>query len=116
MNLLTSVAALLLSISLVQSTNIILTNDDGWAVAMIRQQYAALIDAGYDVSTKILLKVRFSYNLAQVVLASPAENESGTSSMTATPTVLNITCEFDTCPIGSPPEGFNASERTYYIS
>ncbi|KAE9400881.1 sure-like protein [Gymnopus androsaceus JB14] len=95
MNLLTSVAALLLSISLVQSTNLILTNDDGWAVAMIRQQYAALIDAGYDV-----------------VLASPAENESGTSSMSATPTVLNITCEFDTCPIGSPPEGFNASEPT----
>jgi len=62
---------------------------------MIRQQYAALIDAGYDV-----------------VLASPAENESGTSSMSATPTVLNITCEFDTCPIGSPPEGFNASEPT----
>lgn len=39
----------------------------------------------------------------------PAENESGTGSKEATPTVLNITCEFDTCPIGSSPEGFNSS-------
>lgn len=31
--------------------------------------------------------------------------------MTATPTVLNITCEFDTCPVGSPPEGSDASDR-----
>ncbi|KAE9400879.1 sure-like protein [Gymnopus androsaceus JB14] len=95
MNVLTSVAVLFLSISLVQSTNIVLTNDDGWAVAMIRQQYATLIDAGYDV-----------------VLASPAENESGTGSSSATPTVLKVPCEFDTCPVGSPPEGFNASEPT----
>jgi 5'-nucleotidase len=29
--------------------NVVLTNDDGWAVAMIRQQYTALNNAGYKV-------------------------------------------------------------------
>lgn len=46
-------ATLFLSVALVHSTNVILTNDDGWAVAMIRQQMTALIKAGYDVSSDI---------------------------------------------------------------
>ena len=29
--------------------NLILTNDDGWAVAQIRAQRDALVDAGFDV-------------------------------------------------------------------
>ncbi len=33
-----------------QVKNIILTNDDGWAVAQIRAQNDALKDAGYNVS------------------------------------------------------------------
>jgi len=79
---------------------IVLTNDDGWAVAQIRAQYDALKTAGFDV-----------------ILSSPAENESGTSSSTSPPTVLNITCEFDTCPVGAPPEGFNASDpRLNYVN
>ncbi|EPQ55705.1 sure-like protein, partial [Gloeophyllum trabeum ATCC 11539] len=77
------------------ATNILLTNDDGWAVAMIRAQNDALKEAGYNV-----------------VLSCPAENKSGTGSSTATPTTLTEPCEYDTCPTGSPPEGFNASDPT----
>ena len=29
--------------------NILLTNDDGWAVAQIRAQFSALVEAGHDV-------------------------------------------------------------------
>ncbi|KZT25036.1 sure-like protein [Neolentinus lepideus HHB14362 ss-1] len=80
--------------------NIVLTNDDGWAVAMIRAQNAALKAAGFNV-----------------VLSCPAQNESGTGSTTAAPTVLNITCEYDTCAVGSPPEGYNASDpRLNYVN
>ncbi|KAF9463376.1 survival protein sure-like phosphatase/nucleotidase [Collybia nuda] len=72
---------------------IVLTNDDGWAVAQIRAEYDALRAAGF-----------------QVVLSAPAENRSGTGSSTAPPTVLTQPCEFDTCPTGSPPEGANATD------
>ncbi|KAI0689379.1 survival protein sure-like phosphatase/nucleotidase [Cytidiella melzeri] len=75
-----------------QVTNILLTNDDGWAVAQIRAQYDALVAAGYNV-----------------ILSAPAENESGTGSSTATPGPLTQPCEFNTCPAGSPAEGFNAT-------
>ncbi|PIL26041.1 hypothetical protein GSI_11795 [Ganoderma sinense ZZ0214-1] len=73
--------------------NLILTNDDGWAVAQIRAQRDALVDASFDV-----------------VLSAPAENESGTGSSSATPEPLSQPCEFNTCPTGSPAEGFNASD------
>ncbi|KAJ4481139.1 sure-like protein [Lentinula aciculospora] len=100
MHLLTSSVALLSCINLVCSTNIVLTNDDGWAVAMIRAQNSALLEAGYDV-----------------ILSAPAENESGTGSSTATPTELEEPCEFNTCPTGSPAEGFNASDpRINYVN
>ncbi|KAG6865312.1 hypothetical protein C0991_003616 [Blastosporella zonata] len=75
------------------ATKIILTNDDGWAVAQIRSEYTALTKAGYNV-----------------VLSAPAENMSGTGSSTAAPVVLTEECEYDTCPIGAPGVGFNASQ------
>ncbi|KZT25032.1 survival protein sure-like phosphatase/nucleotidase [Neolentinus lepideus HHB14362 ss-1] len=77
------------------ATNILLTNDDGWAVAMIRAQNDALKEAGYNV-----------------VLSCPAENKSGTGSSTTTPTTLTEPCEYDTCPTGSPAEGYNATDPT----
>ncbi|EIN05795.1 hypothetical protein PUNSTDRAFT_46640 [Punctularia strigosozonata HHB-11173 SS5] len=53
----------------------------------------------------------------QVVLSAPAENESGTGSSSATPTVVTNGCEFSSCPAGSPPEGFNASDtRLNYVN
>ncbi|KAF8064198.1 survival protein sure-like phosphatase/nucleotidase [Lyophyllum atratum] len=73
--------------------NVVLTNDDGWAVAQIRAEYSALKAAGYSV-----------------VLSAPAGNKSGSGSSTATPVVLTKPCEFDTCPTGSPAVGFNASD------
>ncbi|KAF7297222.1 hypothetical protein MIND_00955300 [Mycena indigotica] len=79
---------------------ILLTNDDGWAASHIRASYTALKAAKYNV-----------------LMSAPAENKSGTGSSMAPPTVLNITCEFDTCPIGAPPEGFNASDpRLNYVN
>lgn len=79
---------------------VVLTNDDGWAVAMVRAQNNALKAAGFDV-----------------VLSCPAENESGTGSSSAPATILLIPCEFNTCPIFSPPEGFNASDpRLNYVN
>ncbi|OJT14729.1 Acid phosphatase [Trametes pubescens] len=79
---------------------VVLTNDDGWAVAQIRAQRDALVAAGFNV-----------------VLSAPAENESGTGSSTATPVTLKQPCEFNTCPTGSPAEGFNASDtRLNYVN
>lgn len=52
----------------VQSTNIVLSNDDGWAEKNIRVFYTALTDAG-----------------DSVVLSAPAENESGTGKAISVP-------------------------------
>ncbi len=42
-----------LAISLLggSATNIVMTNDDGWATAQIRAEYAALKSAGYNVGS-----------------------------------------------------------------
>jgi len=80
--------------------NVLQTNDDGWAVANIRALNDALNAAGFNV-----------------VLSAPTQNESGTGSSSAPPTPLDTTCEFDTCPVGSPAEGFNASNpRLNYVN
>ncbi|KAJ3879285.1 sure-like protein [Lentinula edodes] len=81
-------------------TKILIGNDDGWAVAIIRAQFNALANAGYDV-----------------ILSCPAINLSGTGSLSLPPTIVLIPCEFDTCPILSPAEGFNASDpRLNYVN
>ncbi|KAJ7613530.1 sure-like protein [Roridomyces roridus] len=85
-------AFLVLVLPLTLAQNIVLSNDDGWAVAHIRATNDALTSAGFDV-----------------VLSAPAENQSGTGSETSTPGVLTSECEFDTCPVGSPAQGFNAT-------
>ncbi|GLB44603.1 putative survival protein SurE [Lyophyllum shimeji] len=72
---------------------IVLTNDDGWAVAQVRAEYSALKAAGYSV-----------------VLSAPADNRSGTGSSSAPPVPLTKPCEFKTCPTGSPATGSNASD------
>ncbi|KAJ7584767.1 sure-like protein [Mycena floridula] len=81
-------------------TNILLTNDDGWAVANIRAQNDALKSANLNV-----------------VLSCPAINKSGTGSSSSTPGPLTTPCEFNTCATGSPAEGFNASDpRLNYVN
>lgn len=57
-----------------------------------------------------LLLFRCEHARLQVVLSAPAENKSGTGSSTATPVKLQQPCEFNTCPTGSPAEGFNATD------
>ena len=46
---LVSAISIALLIKNVTSQNVILTNDDGWAVAQIRAQRDALVDAGFNV-------------------------------------------------------------------
>ena len=43
-------ARLLLFCAYASATNIVVTNDDGWAVANVRAQFSALTDAGFNVS------------------------------------------------------------------
>ncbi|KAI4139007.1 MAG: hypothetical protein L6R39_006504, partial [Caloplaca ligustica] len=85
---------------LAQSTNIVLSNDDGWAEINIRVFYDALTKAGNSV-----------------VLSAPAENKSGTGSSDAPATPLIQPCEFNSCPAGSPSQGSNASDpRLNYVN
>lgn len=79
--------ALLSFIGATTATKIVMTNDDGWATAQMRAQYAAMKDAGFDV-----------------IVSAPAENQSGHGSFTTTPKPLTQPCEFNSCPTGSPPE------------
>ncbi|KAL8769859.1 MAG: hypothetical protein Q9209_004297 [Squamulea sp. 1 TL-2023] len=85
---------------LAQSTNIVLSNDDGWAELNIRVFY------------DLLTRARNS-----VVLSAPADNKSGTGSSDAPATPLTKPCEFNSCPTGSPAQGFNASNpRLNYVN
>ncbi|KAF8968736.1 survival protein sure-like phosphatase/nucleotidase [Flammula alnicola] len=95
-----AILALTLLVVCDAQNKVVLTNDDGWAVAQIRAEYTALNAAGYNV-----------------ILSAPAENESGTGSSTTTPTMLTEPCEFNTCPTGSPAEGSNATDaRINYVN
>ncbi|KAL9006894.1 MAG: hypothetical protein Q9188_000349 [Gyalolechia gomerana] len=96
--------SLLLALSflplLTQSTNIVLSNDDGWAEINIRVFYNMLTKVGNSV-----------------VLSAPADNKSGTGSSDSPATPLTKPCEFDSCPSGSPAQGFNASNpRLNYVN
>ncbi|KAL0952767.1 hypothetical protein HGRIS_006995 [Hohenbuehelia grisea] len=83
-----------------QGAKIVLTGDDGWATAQVRAQNDALKSRGFNV-----------------ILSCTAINRSGTGSSTATPTTLTTPCEFNTCPVGSPATGFNASDtRLNYVN
>lgn len=83
------------------AVNVLVSNDDGWAEINIRQFYNALTGAGYSA-----------------IISAPAENQSGTGSSDETPTTVGSDgCEFNSCPAGSPAEGFNASmTRFNYVN
>ncbi|KAM0805787.1 5'/3'-nucleotidase sure family protein [Usnea florida] len=84
----------------VKATNVVLSNDDGWAEINIRTFYNTLAAAG-----------------DSVVLSAPSENESGTGSSDTPATPLLKPCEFNSCPTGSPAEGNNASNtRLNYVN
>ena len=50
-----SAITIALFIKSVSAQNIFLTNDDGWAVAQIRAQRDALVDAGFNVRLRLFL-------------------------------------------------------------
>lgn len=50
-------------VSVALGRNLLLTNDDGWAVAQIRAQYKELTDAGFDVRRSHLTIVCIVVNL-----------------------------------------------------
>ncbi|KAF5329552.1 hypothetical protein D9619_009022 [Psilocybe cf. subviscida] len=89
--------SVLLALSLVSGTSaatrIVLTNDDGWAVAQLRAEYTALTAAGYSV-----------------LISAPAVNKSGSGSSSTTPKPLTTECQFGTCPKGSPAYGSDPSD------
>jgi len=43
-------------------------------------------------------------------LSAPTQDNSGSGSLTKTPTTLDRPCQYDSCPTGSPAEGFNQSD------
>ncbi|KAF9449013.1 survival protein sure-like phosphatase/nucleotidase [Macrolepiota fuliginosa MF-IS2] len=95
-----SVGILALASLVSAAQKILLTNDDGWAVAQIRDEYNQLKAAGYEV-----------------ILSAPAVNKSGTGSSTATPTTLTTACEFNTCAAGSAATGTDASDSNiHYVN
>ncbi|KAG8526391.1 uncharacterized protein KY384_000385 [Bacidia gigantensis] len=86
--------AILALTPLTHAANIILSNDDGWAELNIRTFYTSLKTAGNNA-----------------LISAPARDGSGTGSADVPATPLLFTgCEFDSCPRGSPAEGFNASD------
>ena len=102
-------APLALLIASARALNIVLSNDDGWAVANIRAAYQTLADAGHSVRPCTV--VRRGADEAQVVLSAPADNNSGRSSLDAPPTPLTGPCEFDSCPAGAPAVGADPGNR-----
>ncbi|KAH6906544.1 sure-like protein [Coprinopsis sp. MPI-PUGE-AT-0042] len=99
---LNAIAPLLLStyIRAAFGVKVVLTNDDGWAVAQIRAQYDALTAAGHDV-----------------VLSCPAENKSGSGSLTLPPSPALFGCQFDSCPHRSPAIGSDPkNSRLNYVN
>ncbi|KAJ3483047.1 hypothetical protein NLI96_g6575 [Meripilus lineatus] len=98
--MLTSLLIILPFVLVGSAQKILLTNDDGWAVAQIRAQFNAL-----EASKYIPL------------LSAPAQNQSGSGSKSAPPTKLTKPCEFNTCPVGSPPVGHDAADsRLNYVN
>ena len=91
--LFTALATFLL-LEAAHSANIVLSNDDGWAELNIRAFYNSLKAANN-----------------RVVVSAPALDQSGRGSLDAPPTPLLLgSCEFNSCPRGSPATGNNASD------
>lgn len=76
------------------SVSIVAGNDDGWAEMSIRTFYSDLKAAGYDV-----------------LLSAPAEPQSSVGDLDLNPIPLVFdTCQFDSCPKGSPAIGHNETD------
>lgn len=106
--------ALALFVTSVASRNFLISNDDGWAVAQARAQFDSLDAAGFDVCNACTLDLVIVINhptVSQIVLSAPAVAHEGTGAQSREPTVLKTPCQFNTCPVGSPAEGFFLLDR-----
>ena len=82
------------------AVNVVISNDDGWAEKNIRSFYHSLEKAGFNS-----------------IISAPADNKSGSSSLDAPPTQVGSDgCEFDSCPPGSPPTGYNKTMPRFNVS
>ncbi|KDQ12581.1 hypothetical protein BOTBODRAFT_56638 [Botryobasidium botryosum FD-172 SS1] len=89
--------SLLLSTA-VSGLNILLSNDDGWAVANIRALKTRLEEAGH-----------------KVIISAPSDNRSGTGNSTTTPTPIGSSgCDFGTCAPGSPAIGVDPNDESLW--
>lgn len=102
--------------------DVLLSNDDGWAGALIRAQRDSLVNGGFNVRSPPLLLSRFyirsgvkDIDLEQVILSGPAQDMSARGASSAPPQPLTKPCQFDTCPTGSPAEGFNTSDCKFQM-
>ncbi|KAL2070566.1 hypothetical protein VTL71DRAFT_13592 [Oculimacula yallundae] len=86
--------------TLAHGSNIIMSNDDGWAEVNLRAFYNTLKDAG-----------------ESPVVSAPAKNKSGTGSLDGEAEEVEDGCEFGSCPPGSPAIGYNSSDpRLNYVN
>ncbi len=53
---------------------------------------------------------------AQTILSAPAINQSGRGSLSVPAIPLLVPCEYNSCKIGSPAQGFNQSDRQFISS
>ncbi|KAL5514053.1 hypothetical protein ACEPAG_2814 [Sanghuangporus baumii] len=89
---------------------IVLSNDDGWAVANIRTGLRTLSSC----SPATIIKILGMY----VVLSAPADNRSGTGSSDVEPEPLGVDgCQFESCPPFSPATGSDPNNpRLNYVN
>ncbi|EJD38952.1 sure-like protein [Auricularia subglabra TFB-10046 SS5] len=88
------------AVSAAYAVNIVMSNDDGWAIGNVRAAFDALTSAGNDV-----------------VLSAPATGKSGSGSLDLPAIPVLGGCQFNTCPSLAPAEGFNASNpRLNYVN
>lgn len=102
-------------VALVQTQKIVLTNDDGWAEAQIRAQFEELVNAGYEVHHSASMHYSLLIEI-QTILSAPAINQSGRGSLSVPAIPLLVPCEYNSCKIGSPAQGFNQSDRQFTSS
>lgn len=85
---------ILFALPLVHAIRIIQSNDDGWAELQVRTLFYNLANAGHEV-----------------ILSSPAEQQSGKGSLDAPPKQVNWDgCAHTSCPAHSAPIGSNSSD------
>lgn len=114
--MLSAVVVLAAVLSSTSAHNFLISNDDGWATAQARAQFDSFVNAGFNVRAVVLFLLCLNLIFLKPILAAPANTESSTGTESTTPVPLQIPCQFDTCPVGSPAIGFDSDNRVYTAS